>query len=317
MEIAGQRVKMAGNRADGLVALRGALQVDSNLGTARSRVFIAMAVLYAVWGSVFLANRFSLESFPPFMLNAVRFLSAGSFLYFFLRLKGERPMSFQGWLESFLVGALLFIGGAGLLCVGQQWVASGLSATLIATVPLWTVLFAGIWGKLPTRMEWTGLALGICGVALMNMEKGISGEPLGALALIGAAVSWGLGSVLNNRFRELGRPIASATEMIAGGVLLLAVSLALGEKVSLPLTSKAIMGMIHLSVFASIIGFSIYRYLLRTVRPALATSYALANPVTATILGTLFAGESISLVALASMGVILAGVTLVFRARSI
>jgi len=291
--------------------------VDSTRGKRNPRVLLAMAALYAVWGSVFLANRFSLESFPPFALNAVRFLSAGIVLYFFLRFKGEERMNLRGWMESFLVGGLLFIGGAGLLCVGQQWVASGLSATLIATVPLWTVLFAGIWEKLPSKMEWAGLALGLAGVALMNMEKGISGHPLGALAIIGAAVSWGLGSILNNRFQELRRPIASATEMVAGGILLLAVSLALGEKISLPLTHRAAMGMFHLVVFASIIGFTIYRFLLRTVRPALATSYALANPVTATILGSVFAGESISLIALSAMAVILTGVMLVFRARSI
>jgi drug/metabolite transporter (DMT)-like permease len=295
----------------------GGFFVDSTGDKIKPRVFLAMAALYAVWGSVFLANRFSLESFPPFALNAVRFLSAGVVLYFFLRFKGEGRMSFRGWMESFLVGGLLFIGGAGLLCVGQQWVASGLSATLIATVPLWTVLFAGIWEKLPSKMEWAGLALGLAGVALMNMEKGISGHPLGALAIIGAAVSWGLGSILNNRFQELRRPIASATEMVAGGILLLAVSLALGEKISLPLTHKAVIGMFHLVVFASIIGFTIYRFLLRTVRPALATSYALANPVTATILGSLFAAETISAIALAAMAVILAGVALVFRARSI
>ncbi len=283
----------------------------------KPRVFLAMAALYAVWGSVFLANKFSLESFPPFALNAVRFLSAGIVLYFYLRFRGEERMGLRGWLQSFLVGGLLFIGGAGLLCVGQQWVASGLSATLIATVPLWTVLFAGIWERFPSPMEWAGLALGLAGVGFLNLEKGISGHPLGALIIIGAAVTWGLGSVINNRFKELGKPIASATEMIAGGILLLVVSLIIGERITWPLTPRSILGMFHLVLFASIIGFTIYRFLLRTVRPAIATSYALANPVTATALGTIFAGESISVIALAAMAVILSGVALVFRARTL
>lgn len=308
---------MSPDLADLICRLPGGFLLDRTDGIKKPRILLAMAVLYAVWGSIFLANRFSLESFPPFALNAVRFLTAGVFLYIFLRIRGEEGMSLRGWLASFLVGGLLFIGGAGLLCVGQQWVASGLSATLIATVPLWTVLFAGIWERLPSPMEWVGLALGIAGVALLNLEKGISGHPFGAFIIIGAAVTWGFGSVINNRFQELARPIASATEMIAGGILLLAVSAATGERVSWPLTPRAIIGMFHLVVFASIIGFTVYRFLLRTVRPALATSYALANPITATILGVLFAGESISLVALAAMAVILAGVVLVFRARSI
>ena len=283
----------------------------------KQKIIILMFILYAVWGSVFLANRFSLESFPPFMLNAVRFLSAGIFLYVLLRVKGEEGLALRGWLESFLVGAMLFIGGAGLLCVGQQWVASGLSATLLATTPLWTVLFAGIWEKMPTTTEWAGLGIGIAGVALLNLDRGISGNPLGAGIILVASIIWSLGSVLNNRFQGLGKPIASATEMIAGGLLLLILSLLVGERISWPLTARATMGMFHLVVFSSIIGFTLYRFMLRTVRPALATSYTLVNPITATVLGALFAGESVSLVSIAAMAVVLTGVFLVFRARAI
>ncbi|HOI81603.1 MAG: EamA family transporter [Thermovirgaceae bacterium] len=283
----------------------------------KQKIIILMFVLYVVWGSVFLANRFSLESFPPFMLNAVRFLSAGIFLYVLLRVKGEEGLDLRGWLESFVVGAMLFIGGAGLLCVGQQWVASGLSATLLATTPLWTVLFAGIWEKMPTTTEWAGLGIGIAGVALLNLDRGISGNPLGAGIILVASIIWSLGSVLNNRFQGLGKPIASATEMIAGGLLLLILSLLVGERISWPLTARATMGMFHLVVFSSIIGFTLYRFMLRTVRPALATSYTLVNPITATVLGALFAGESVSLVSIAAMAVVLTGVFLVFRARAI
>ena len=284
---------------------------------ARHKILILMIVLYAVWGSVFLANRFCLESFPPFMLNAFRFLPAGIFLYAFLRLKGDEGLGLRGWIDSFIVGAMLFLGGTGLLCVGQQWVASGLSATLLASTPLWTVLFAGIWDKMPLPMEWIGLGIGIVGVALLNFDKGISGNPMGAVVILAASVIWSLGSVLNNRFKSLDKPIASATEMIAGGVLMLVVSALIGEKVSWPPTARASMGMFHLVVFSSIIGFTLYRYLLRTVRPALATSYTLVNPITATMLGALFAGESVSFISLAAMVVILSGVALVFRARNI
>jgi len=297
--------------------LPGGFEVDQEGVPGKQKIIILMFVLYVVWGSVFLANRFSLESFPPFMLNAVRFLSAGIFLYVLLRVKGEEGLDLRGWLESFVVGAMLFIGGAGLLCVGQQWVASGLSATLLATTPLWTVLFAGIWEKMPTTTEWAGLGIGIAGVALLNLDRGISGNPLGAGIILVASIIWSLGSVLNNRFQGLGKPIASATEMIAGGLLLLILSLLVGERISWPLTARATMGMFHLVVFSSIIGFTLYRFMLRTVRPALATSYTLVNTITATVLGALFAGESVSLVSIAAMAVVLTGVFLVFRARAI
>jgi len=278
------------------------------------KAWAALFVLYAVWGSVFLANRFSLESFPPFLLNAVRFLGGGGILYLLLRAKGVKNASFKVWAGSALIGGLLFVGGAGSLTVGQQWVASGLAATLIATVPLWTVLFAGIWERLPNRLEWTGLVIGIFGIALLNLEKGISGNLVGALWILGAAVSWGLGSALSRRMTWLDGPMATAAQMITGGFMLLLLSLLTGESMGL-LTAKAASGMVHLVVFASVIGMSVYRWLLRNVRPALATSYTLANPVIATFLGALFAGEKVSAVALAAMAVILCGVALVFRGR--
>ncbi len=292
---------------------RGGVALGQDSALARYKVLI----LYAVWGSVFLANRFCLESFPPFMLNAVRFLLAGASLYVFLRLKGDERLSLRGWIDSFIVGALLFLGGAGLLCVGQQWVASGLSAMLLASTPLWTVLFTGVWEKMPPPLEWVGLGTGIIGVALLNLDKGISGNPMGASVILAASVIWSLGSVLNNRFKSLGKPIASATEMIAGGILLLVVSTLTGERISWPLTAKASMGLFHLVVFSSIIGFTLYRYLLRTVSPALATSYTLSNPIIATVLGVLFAGESVSFISVSAMAVILSGIVLVFRARNI
>jgi drug/metabolite transporter (DMT)-like permease len=124
----------------------------------------ALFVLYAVWGSVFLANRFSLESFPPFLLNTVRFLGGGGILYVLLRSKGVKNASFKVWAGSVLVGGLLFVGGAGSLTVGQQWVASGLAATLIATVPLWTVLFAG---EEISAIALTAMAVILYGVALI------------------------------------------------------------------------------------------------------------------------------------------------------
>ena len=283
----------------------------------KQRILFLLIVLYVVWGSGFLANRFSLESFPPFMLNGVRFLTAGVFLYILLRAKGEKRLGLRGWFDSFFVGTLLFTGGMGFVSVGQQWVASGLTATLLSTTPLWTMLFAGFFGKKPTSSEWAGLAVGITGVALLNVEKGISGNLYGTGIILSASVLWALGSVMNGRLKELEKPIASATEMIAGGVVLLILSLFLGERVHWPVTARAAMGMLHLTFLASVLGFVIYRFLLRNVRPTLATSYSLVNPITATVLGVLFGGESVSIISVVAMTVILSGVALVFKTRAV
>lgn len=282
--------------------------------SVEKEAWAVLFVLYAVWGSVFLANRFALESFPPLLLNAVRFLGGGGILYAILRLKGIKDASPKVWAGSALIGSLLFVGGAGSLTVGQQWVASGLAAMLMATVPLWTVLFAGIWERLPNRVEWAGLVTGILGVALLNLEKGVSGNLHGVVWILGGSASWGLGSALSRRLAWLEGPMATAAQMLSGGVVLLLLSLLAGERMG-SLTPKAVWGILHLVIFASVIGVSLYRWLLKNVRPALATSYTLVNPVIATVLGVLFAGEKFSGVALGAMVVILCGVAMVFRGR--
>lgn len=279
------------------------------------RIILSVAVLCVCWGSTFIANRFSLECFPPYMLNAVRFLIAGSLLYGWLRFRGAPPMDLKGWGWSFAVAVFLFIGGAGLLSVGQQWVASGLSATLIATVPLWTVLFAAFLERLPTKKEWAGLMVGFAGVALLNLNRGLHGELLGVLLVLGAAATWAVGSIMNRRLPFLNGLMGAATQMIAGGVLVLLLALLRGERIVFPLTRGAILGELQLIVMGSIVGFSVFVYLLAHTRPSVATSYAFINPVIAAFLGWWLAGEYVPPVNIAAMVIILAGVGLVFTGR--
>lgn len=279
------------------------------------RIILCVAILCVCWGSTFIANQFCLESFPPYMLNAVRFLIAGSLLYGWLRFRGEPAMGLKDWGWTFAVAVFLFIGGAGLLCVGQQWVASGLSATLIATVPLWTVLFASFLERLPTRREWAGLTVGFAGVALLNLDRGFHGEILGALLVLGAAATWAVGSMMNRRLSSLKGLRGAATQMIAGGVLVLILALLRGERIIFPLTRGAILGELQLIVMGGLVGFSVFVYLLAHTSPSVATSYAFINPVIAAFLGWWLAGESVSPVNIAAMVVILAGVGLVFTGR--
>jgi len=276
---------------------------------------LCLVSLYAVWGSLFLANKFSLESFPPYQLNAVRFLFGGVILCVLLKVRGKKMPTLREWVNSLIAGVFLFVGGAGWLTVGQQWVASGLAATLIATVPLWTVVFASIWEGKPSRLEVLGLFIGVIGVALLNMEKGIRGNLLGVVYVLSAAASWGFGSALSRRMEWPSGEMVTAVQMIIGGVMLAAISFLVGEKME-PITVKAACGIFHLVVLGSVVGFSLYRHLLRTTRPAIATSYALVNPIVATALGVALAGEKFSLVGLLAMAVILLGVALVFRAKA-
>lgn len=286
--------------------------------TTRERWLIAACLLslYLVWGSTYLGMRFAIEGFPPLIMAGTRFLVAGALLYLFLRLRGAPSPSTAQWRSAALVGSLLLAGGTGGVAFAEQWVASGVAALMIALVPLLTVLFGGIWGSWPTRLEWLGILLGFVGVGLLNLGGNLRASPTGALVLLLAAASWSFGSMWSKRLPLPAGLMSSAAQMLAGGALLLALSLFFGEQMDHLPSIKAVGALAYLIAFGSFVGFSSYLYLLKTVRPALATSYAYVNPVVAVALGVVLAGEHVGAVELLAMPVILAGVVLVMVRRT-
>jgi drug/metabolite transporter (DMT)-like permease len=205
--------------------------------------------------------------------------------------------------------------GTGGVAFAEQWVASGLAALAVAAVPIWAAVFAGLWGRWPRRMEWVGLGVGLAGVALLNMENGMQASPLGALVLIIAPMSWAFGSIWSRRLSLPDGLMASAVEMLGGSASLMLLSVVFRESpAQLPSGSSAL-AVVYLVVFGSLIAFSAYVFLLRAVRPVLATSYAYANPVVAVLLGVLLAGEHITPLGVAAMLVILSGVALLTLAK--
>lgn len=278
-------------------------------------IFAALLALYFIWGSTYLAMRVAIDSFPPFMMAGLRYLIAGVLMYTFLRLRGAPAPDGTQWSGAVAVGGLLLLGGNGSVAYAQQWVATGLAAVAIATVPLWTVAFSALWGKSSTRHEWLGIALGLAGVVLLNFGDNMRASPLGAGLLLFAAASWSFGSVWSRHLRLPDGLMGSATQMLGGGMLLMVWSFAMGEKLTAIPASKPLMAMAYLIVFGSFMAFSAYLFLLRTVRPALATSYAYVNPVIAIWLGMVFLHEKITPLEFAAMPLILAAVGLVIARR--
>lgn len=274
------------------------------------KVLIALLSVYFIWGSTYLAIRISLESFPPFFMAGVRFVSVGIALYLFMRMKGAPIPSRPEWTGGTIVGALLLLGGNGGVVFAEQWVDSGLTALSVATTPLWTVLFAGMWKGWPTRREWGGVILGLAGVGLLSFEGGLNVHPAGALALIIAAMCWAFGSAWSRHLKLPSGLMAGAVQMMAGGLLLLFLSLAVGENIENAITWRAVGAVIYLMIFGALIGFSAYTYVLANTRPALATSYAYVNPIIAVALGVWLAGEQITMIGITAMSIIIAAVVL-------
>ncbi|MGH8354163.1 MAG: drug/metabolite exporter YedA [Pseudomonas sp.] len=282
----------------------------------------AFAALYLIWGSTYLAIRIGVESWPPLLMAAVRFLLAGSLLYAWLRWRGVPAPSGREWRAAGVIGCLLLSCGNGGVTLAEHWgVASGVAALAVASVPLFTLLFGLFWGQRHTGLEWAGIALGLAGIALLNLGSNLQASPAGAAVILFAAASWAFGSVWGKSLPLPNGPMAGAAEMLAGGAALLVGSLLSGERMTSLPTAAGWGALAYLVLFGSIIAFSAYLYLLKQVRPAAATSYAYVNPVVAVLLGILFAGERIGAEEWLAMLVIVGAVVLIglpqWRARQV
>lgn len=293
------------------------LAVPAGSSTLRKRLLIILSLLslYFIWGGTYLAMRIALQGFPPFILAGVRQLTAGIILFLFLRLRKHESPTRKQWLTAIVVGGLLLVVGNGGVVFAEQWVSSGLAALALGAIPLWAAVFSGLFGRWPTRIEWFGLGLGFSGLVLLNLENGLHANPIGAIVLLIAPMSWALGSILSQHLPSPKGLMASASQMLAGGVMLFIVGFATGEHMTGMPGPRPLAAMAYLIIGGSLVAFSAYGYLLRHVRPALATSYAYVNPLVAVSLGVALAGEQITMIGILAMLTILSGVGLVSLGR--
>lgn len=280
-------------------------------------VVVALAIVYLVWGSTYLGIHFALEGgFPPFLMAGGRFLLAGVLMYAVLRWRGVPAPTRAQWKDLMVMGVLLMVLGNGMVSIAEQWVSSGLAAVAIASTPLWMGLFSAMRGQHPSRLEWVGLGIGFVGVLWLNAGSSLLANPKGLIALLIAPIAWAYGSIWS-RERDLPSPFMSAAgQMICGGLMMLVIGFALGEHFDGMPSTKAILSVVYLLIFGSIIGFTAYVWLLHHVRPALAGSYAYVNPVIAVGLGAWLAAERFTAHDLGAMVVILSGVIAITLAKA-
>jgi drug/metabolite transporter (DMT)-like permease len=289
----------------------GTSSADKTANKNHLAIIVAFVALYILWGATYLGMRIALQSFPPFLLAGIRFLIAGVLMFVFLLARGAVLPTRKEWLGSALIGGLLLLCGNGGVVFAEQWVSSGLSAVAVGAVPLWAALLVGLSGRWPSRPAWCGLIVGFVGLILLNLGNNFLANPLGMIVLIIAPFCWALGSVLSQRVPLPQGAMASAAQLLCGGMLLCLVGLSSGERLNRPLTLPAIWAMLFLIIGGSLVAFTAYGYLLKHVQASLATSYAYVNPVVAVALGIWLAGEQITLFGVIAIAVILGGVVLV------
>jgi drug/metabolite transporter (DMT)-like permease len=274
-----------------------------------------LTIVYVVWGSTYLAQKIGLEGWPPLTMNAVRFLVAGALLYAYcLARRWPRPTAVQ-LRAGAIQGLLLPAAGTGGAAWAEQALPSGVTALLLATIPLWIVIgrrFADHERIGP--MVALGLVAGIAGVAALSRPTGAGSVVSTAVALVGAAC-WGLGTVYAGHAPRPAHALqASAIEMLAAGAALTVLAVISGEPSRVQVTGRSVAALGYLIVFGSIVAYSAYTWLLDHAAPRVAGTYAFVNPVVAVLLGAWLLAEPLGLRVLIATALIAAGVALIVLA---
>ena len=279
-------------------------------------IVIALFCTYLIWGSTYLAIRFGIESFPPFLMAGVRFTVAGVILYTVMRFMGSENPTLSEWKGASIVGLLLPALGNGTVCYVQQTVSSSVAALAIATAPIWMAIFSSVWGHHITRQEWVGIFLGVLGIGLLNLGGSLHGDYVSALLLIFAAASWSFGSIWGKHLPMPKGLMGAACQMIAGGIALMIASTYFNESWPENISAKSWGAMLFLIVLGSIVAYSAFQYLLKAVRPLIASSNTFVNPIVAFAVGIWFANEHVTQNEVIALAVILLGVALILTSKN-
>lgn len=292
---------------------------------SRGAIFTAFAAIYFIWGSVYLAVQTAVTALPPFLMVGVRMAFAGLLLYVWARSKGaERPAAVH-WRAAAVLGFLIVVmGSAGVAWAQKRGVPSGLTALLIATETFWIILLDWLLhaGHRPTLRVIIGMLMGFAGAALLVAPGRWAGNvnPVGALVILMGTVAWASGSLYS---RTVPQPrsllLAIGMQMFAGGSSAMVVGSLLGEWQQLNLatvTPAAWVAFFYLLIFATLITFPAYIWLLRVVPAARVSTYAYVNPVVALFLGWLVANEPLGPRSVAAAAMIVVSVVIVISAGS-
>ena len=284
----------------------------------RALAWVAFAIVCIVWGTTYLAIRVAVRSIPPFLLTAMRFVSAGAVLFAIARFRGEAIPRGGRVIRELIFVALLMVGFGNLSVVwAEQWVPSGIAALLVATAPFWAALMERFRrnGEHIGLRRGVGMLIGFVGVALL-VTPGATGAfdvhfVLGALAIQIGSLTWQYGTMRGKYNLDVSPLMSSAVQMVIGGLMVGVVGISIGEVQRLTWTRDGILGLAYLTTFGSLLAYTAYVYALKKLPMTNLSMYAYVNPLVAVILGWLILHEQLTWVSILAMCIILGGVALV------
>lgn len=290
--------------------------------TAPKKAYAAFITVCIVWGTTYLGIHVALETVPVLMVAGLRWMFAGVVMSIAMLASGRRLPGPRMWAPLALLGFLMNIVGNGFVVYAQQYVASGLTAVLIATTPFWSALVERMLpnGERFSTRSLIGLALGFSGIVVLvwpEMTNGGAGGGafvLGVIAIQLACIGWVIGTSFAKR-HELGKdPFpATALQMVFSGIMLLAAATAHGDWAQLSFTTRTLSAMLYLSIAGSLVAYSAYIYAIQHLPLQLVSLYAYINPMIAVALGTLLLNEPLSARILIAAALVFAGTWIVGR----
>jgi len=279
------------------------------------RMLLAFTAIYVLWGGTFLAIRVAVLEIPPFFSSGVRFLIAGALLYGVMRVRGQPSPSTAEWRAIATIALCMFVATYGALFWAEQYVPSGITSVIEATLPITTVaLEVFVFRQQPFRWRTLGaVSLGFSGVAWLLLRNDQPFPGLPCLVILAGGTAWSLGAVLTRSLpRPPSLPLAAGAQMMLGGAVLLALSQATGELQSLPhISLRAGLALLYLIVAGSLAGFTAYVWLLARMPATQVASHAYVNPLVAVALGYFVAGEPLTLPMVLASALVLASVVVI------
>ncbi len=293
--------------------------------SVRTKIALAFAAIYLIWGSTFLATRYAVASIPPFFVSGTRFFIAGVVLFTYARLRSKQPLTWRNWRAAILLGSLFFLICHGGVSWAARHVPSGISALLMASISMWTALIELVRRSesRPRPLVIVCLLTGFLGMALLvarpQVLAGSQVGSMGAIVVLVGAFSWALGTVLTQKLDLPSSTILSASmQMICGGTLLLLLGAASGQATEFQVTHvtwSAWLGMLFLTFIGSLAGFTCYIWLLGQCSPTRVATYAYVNPIVALFLGWAIAGEQLTERSLLASLIVVGSVAVIISTR--
>jgi drug/metabolite transporter (DMT)-like permease len=290
--------------------------------TSRERrlAYLAWITICLVWGTTYLAIRIALESLPVALMAGLRWTAAGALLLAALRVRKQALPPPRTWGSIAIAGFLMVVLGNGGVVWAEQYVASGLTAVIVAIVPFWNVLIEALLkgGERPDRRTLIGLAIGFSGIVVLVWPELFTGGEdglwfiAGVVALQVATVGWAVGTSYTKRNTVSASPLAtSAMQMLVSGVMFIAIGTITGEWHRLVFTPRTLSALIYLTLAGSVVAYSAYVYALKYLPVSTVSLYSYVNPIIAVVLGTLLLSEPFSSRTLVASALVFAGIAVV------